>query len=497
MNIMTGDCLDKLRELADSSIDSLVTDPPAGIAFMGKDWDKDRGGRAAWVAWMTEVMRECLRVLKPGAHGLVWALPRTSHWTATALEDAGFEIRDVVTHLFGTGFPKSLDVSKAIDKAAGAEREVIGKSMGGTPSGSGRYGWNSAEPAPKVWPDVTAPATSAARQWQGWGTALKPASEHWILVRRPISEKTVAANVLRWGTGALNIDACRVLSDGKRPANNVLCFSCANAANQASNASQAMLQTTVANAATGKRESEESTTHSDSSTNAAMCASSIGTTTKVNTDTSSNTAMSGNRQTDLFQPDTLSTTRTKTSPTTALAICASCSGPITPANIVSNTQASLSGMPSTPVVSASLGRFPSNLILDEEAAAMLDEQSGTLKSGARNGKRNDHSEFGTFKERTRDSGKTFDSSDGGASRFFYVAKASKSDRGDDNKHPTVKSTKLMSYLIHLVTPPGGTVLDPFMGSGSTGVAAKAEGMRFVGIEQSAEYIEIAKKRLGA
>src|SRR5690349_5736918 len=122
-----GDCLEILKTLPDNSVESLVTDPPAGISFMGKSWDSDKGGRKQWITWMTEVMSECLRVMNPGAHGLVWALPRTSHWTATALEDAGFEVRDVVTHLFGSGFPKSLDVSKAIDKAAGAEREVIGQ----------------------------------------------------------------------------------------------------------------------------------------------------------------------------------------------------------------------------------------------------------------------------------------------------------------------------------------------------------------------------------
>lgn len=177
-----------------------MTDPPAGIGFMGKDWDKDKGGRDHWIAWMTEVMRECLRVLKPGAHGLVWALPRTSHWTATALENAGFDIRDVVTHLFGTGFPKSMDVSKAIDKAAGAER-VVTDVPKRTPDGKT---WLERRPngipsqfdcfnKPKEQTDrqcfETAPATDAAKKWQGWGTALKPASEHWILKASQLTKR--------------------------------------------------------------------------------------------------------------------------------------------------------------------------------------------------------------------------------------------------------------------------------------------------------------------
>lgn len=304
--IYFGDALTILKNLETSSVDSLVTDPPAGVGFMGNDWDNDKGGREQWVAWMASVMQECLRVMKPGAHGLVWAIPRTSHWTATALEDAGFEVRDVITHLFGTGFPKSLDISKAIDKAAGAKREIVGEIK--------RSGSRLSEYGFAANPSVTSPATSEAKEWQGWGTALKPASEHWILVRKKCSEKTVAANVLKHGCGGINIDGCRIES-----------------------------------------------------------------------------------------------------------------------------------------------RFPANLVLDEAAAQML----------------------------------------GDPSRFFYVAKASKSDRSTDNSHPTVKSTKLMEYLITLVTHPNGIVLDPFMGSGSTGVAAKRLGFNFIGIEKEEGYFSISEKRLGS
>lgn len=197
--ILHGSALTELRGLSEASIDSLVTDPPAGIAFMGKTWDQDHGGRERWVEAFAAVFAECLRVLKPGAHGLVWALPRTSHWTATALEDAGFEIRDVVTHHFGSGFPKSLDVSKAIDKQAGIWR---GRATG-TKSANGSMSGPNYERSAK-WTGYT-----AAAAWDGWGTALKPASEHWILVRKPL-RGNVAANVLEHGTGALNIDGCRI-----------------------------------------------------------------------------------------------------------------------------------------------------------------------------------------------------------------------------------------------------------------------------------------------
>ncbi len=344
--IECGDCLQVLKDMRTCSIDALVTDPPAGISFMGKHWDKDRGGRDAWVAWMTEVMRECLRVMKPGAHGLVWSLPRTSHWTATALEDAGFEVRDVITHLFGTGFPKSLNVGN------------------------------------------------------GWGTALKPACEFWWLVRKPCSEKTVAENVLKWGTGAINVDGCRIAGH---------------------------------NPSIDRRESARKTGNAPGSPGE------YGPTIK-------------NR--------------------------------ISPEAYKADHPSEL------------LGRFPANLVLDEEAAAMLDEQSGISHSPNKPVKQGGH--------HRHDVGLTGESRDGfgvgfgdtgGASRFFYVAKASKSDRGPDNNHPTVKSTKLMSYLVRLITPPGGTVLDPFMGSGSTGVAAKSEGFKFVGIEQEQQYFEIAEERL--
>ena len=166
--ILEGDCLEPLKTLEADSIDAVVTDPPAGISFMGSSWDGDKGGRRQWVSWMTQVFQETLRVLKPGGHALVWALPRTAHWTAWALEDAGFEVRDSLQHIFGTGWPKGRDLGR-----------------------------DSAE-------------------WNGWNTAMKPTHEVWWLCRKPLSEPTVAKNVLKWGTGAINVDACRVGTSGAR-----------------------------------------------------------------------------------------------------------------------------------------------------------------------------------------------------------------------------------------------------------------------------------------
>ena len=388
VTIYCGDCLDVLREMPDCSVDAIVTDPPAGIAFMGKDWDKDKGGRDNWVAWMQEVAEQCKRVLKPGGHALVWSLPRTSHWTATAWEDAGFELRDRIAHCFGTGFPKSLDISKAIDKMAGAEMEVIGT------------------------------AADAARQWQGWGTALKPAIEDWWLCRKPF-KGSVAANVIEWGTGGLNIDGCRV---GVMTAKEVA--------------------------------------RSGSST-----------------------------KTDGWGMKPRSWAAEGREPQ---------------------------------------GRWPANLIHDgsEEVVGLFPSvKTGAIKPYI---SKSVGYEGGWGAERDVNHA----ASEGSAARFFYCAKASKADRdegceglpqiirqsvahGDKqhgtlpytnepremnprprgNHHPTVKPVELMRYLCRLITPPGGIVLDPFMGSGSTGKGAVIEGFQFIGIEQDPDYAAIAKARM--
>jgi site-specific DNA-methyltransferase (adenine-specific) len=214
-DVILGDCKEVLKGLESDSFDSFVTDPPAGIAFMGKSWDAFES-LMHFQDEMAVIFKEVLRVMKPGAHGLVWALPRTSHHTAMALERAGFEIRDTVTHLFGVGMPKGLDVSKAIDKMVGATREAGRPYV--TPEGGQALttcnNWQDTTlkntTQGRRTPMVTTAASDKAKQWEGWNTALKPAHEVWWLVRKPLGEKTVAAQVLSTGTGAINVDACRV-----------------------------------------------------------------------------------------------------------------------------------------------------------------------------------------------------------------------------------------------------------------------------------------------
>jgi len=381
--IIEGDCLEVMRELPDNSIDAVVTDPPYELGFMGKKWD------STGIAYNVELWQEVLRVLKPGGHLLSFGGTRTYHRMACAIEDAGFEIRDQMQWIYGSGFPKSMDISKAIDKQAGAKREVIGRNpnsrencnKSNTLYQSGTVGKTDY---------ITAPATPEAKQWEGWGTALKPANEPIVVARKPLSEKTIADNVLKWGTGGINIDGCRIPTD------------------------------------------ETITNHSRS------------------TESSKSKGKYG----DSRAQETHQTQGQK------------------------------------------LGRFPANVILDEEAGKLLDEQSGILKSGALKPYQENHQNASSYKMNRY---KTFiqPANEGGASRFFYCAKASKKERGEGNNHPTVKPQSLMRYLCRLVTPPGGTVLEPFAGSGTTILAATEEGFNVMGIEKEPKYCNIIRERMNA
>jgi len=410
--ILAGDCIEQMRTLEADSVDAIVTDPPYGLEFMGKEWD-GFGTPLGFQTWSEQWAREALRVLKPGGHLLAFGGTRMYHRLAAGIEDAGFEIRDTLMWLYGSGFPKSLDVSKAIDKMAGAERAVVGPSPWNAVKGS--KGKNS----PSVQDGglshggirhtITAPSTEAAKKWQGWGTALKPAVEPIVLARKPLIGK-VAANVLTHGTGALNIDASRIGTDGENFDN---------------------LRGRPITKLSTQRAGEDHKEYKE---------------------------------------------RVFSSP---------------------GQQAALEKL-------KNLGRWPANILLDEEAAAMLDEQSGVQKDGVavrRNGSAVKNTVYGggigSYPVGTPDLGH---GGGGGASRFFYVAKASRSERNaglERNIHPTVKPVALMKYLIRLVVPKGGVVLDPFLGSGTTAVAAIEEGVEWIGCEREPEYVEIIKARVAA
>lgn len=379
-----GDCLAILPTLEDCSVDAIVTDPPAGIAFMGKAWDRDKGGKTEWIDWMFEVALQCRRVIKPGGHALVWAIPRTSHWTGSAWEDAGWQVRDKIYHVFGSGFPKSMDVSKAIDKAAGAEREVVGKGSSAISTRKDlRVDNGTVCGAKSSTFELTAPATPEAKQWAGWGTALKPAAEEWWLFRKPL-EGTVAANVLKHGTGAINVDGCRV--DGK-----------------------------------------PRTTHAGGNYRG--------------TD-------SGRTYCGAWEPGYMG------------------QGPS--------------------------GRWPANFTHDgsDEVTALLGDAARFFYSPKASKADRDEGCDGLEEKRT-----TF--ADGTGLKSNGDGSPRNQQPSNRNHHPTVKPVDLMTYLCRLITPPGGTILDPFTGSGSTGKAAIIEDFKFIGIEREAEYIEIAKARLEA
>lgn len=422
VTLRLGDCLQVMAELPDASVDAVVTDPPYSIGFMGREWDKNLN-HGPWA-------REAFRVAKPGAHLLAFGGTRTYHRLASAIEDAGWEIRDCLVWAYASGFPKSLDVSKALDRTAGAERTeyVDPQWLERYPNGPKGNVDPSSIALPRIDGQKTtsAPATDLARQWDGWGTALKPAWEPIVMARKPLIG-SIAQNVTRYGVGALNIGATRIPSTGGG----------------------------------GERDGEPSANRRY--------------TVRGGTD---------------FAP--------------------------------------LPG----PRGGDGAGRWPPNLLLtdpifDGDTPGVVgggETSSGFMTAGVKPAHgRNDIYGKGLGAAPTRD---TFADS-GTYSRFFLVPKADRSERerglngaqegvsfakhyaplsdprmdrpqerrARANHHPTVKPIDLMRHLVHLVTPPGGVILDPFLGSGTTALAASEEGFRCLGIEKEPEYLEIAKGRL--
>ena len=374
--IHLGDCREIIATLDDNSIDAIVTDPPYELGFMGKKWDN------TGIAYDVQLWTQCLRVLKPGGHLLAFGGTRTYHRMTCAIEDAGFEIRDSIHWLYGSGFPKSHDVSKAIDKAAGATRKVVGKYVG--PDGKPRWGGNSfsvaAPPDGRGETDITAPATDAALEWQGWGTALKPAHEPIVMARKPLIG-TVAANVLEHGTGALNIDGARI----GRVAGDV--------------------------SIAGKR-----------------------------------TATFGTQETQ--------------------------SGGDGSGGWKQNNE----------------GRWPANVITD----GSIDTEWVRYFYCAKPSRAERDAGLGELPTST--GGESTGRIDGTARLNSPRAGAGRTG-GSKNTHPTVKPLALMRYLVRLVTPPGGTVLEPFAGSGTTLAAAILEGFNAIGCELTADYLPIIEGRI--
>jgi hypothetical protein len=434
-----GDCIEGLCELAESSVDAVVTDPPAGIAFMGRSWDSDKGGRDRWITWLRAVMTECLRVLKPGGHALVWSLPRTSHWTATAIEDAGFEIRDVVFHTFGTGFPKSLDVSKAIDSKLGAVRAVIGQRSDGVGNTEESIHKHEGFAASREQVFVTAPASQEAQQWEGWGTALKPAVEPWILARKPLSG-TIAENVLEHGAGGLNIDGCRIGDELMPVTESDGTLVSENFSMSAPNTGRRELAPKH-----GRWPAHFVLSHSDGCKK-------IGTATDEHAVNIGERTGDGSRALE-FGMGTMETTTTTTT-THDVYEC-----------------------------------------VDGCAVKMLEEQSEGASRFffvAKPHKSETEAGLGALEERTP--GELTARADGSAGLDNPRAGAGRTS-ARRNQHPTKKGIELMRWLVRLVTPPGGLVADPFAGSGTTGLAALVEGCRFVGWEQNPDYHRIASERL--
>lgn len=538
--LYTGDCLEVLQSFPDNSIDACVTDPPAGISFMGKDWDHDKGGRDKWIAWMTEVAREYLRVLKPGAHAFVWALPRTSHWTATAWENAGFEVRDRVEHIFSTGFPKSHNIGLQIDKVAGAKREVMRirkDGRGASPQkienhGRGDTGIGHADGNHQVYAE-TFPATPEAKEWDGWGTALKPAMEDWWLFRKPISEKTVAANVLKWGTGALNIDACRVPGEpvpvnkleqwsgfgqverpeyvqevnnkGRWPAQvvhdgseEVVSLFPDSDGQLAPTRGDGSLQNNTIygggrkhnNISVLPREGKGSAArffYCAKPTQAERNAGLDGTCTiKYNLDKSKLGDLScQDVSTEVVQllQKVISESMVKWDiAENGESITARCQ------------QDSLS------IISTEISKIIQSKILD--LSTLLPTNEFTLDA-------NYETEFG---------GNLAMSAESSSQSIAKIGTSQKKDTHytdavrsvtlellskmtsvgnwrHGNFHITVKAQALMTWLIKLITPPGGVVLDAFMGSGSTGVACTVLGNPFIGIDSDPDYVQISKERI--
>ena len=376
--IAHGDCRDKLKELDTNSIDSVVTDAPYELGFMGKSWDN------TGIAYDVQLWKDVLRVLKPGGHLLCFGGSRTYHRMACAIEDAGFEIRDQLLWVYSSGFPKSHNVGKAYDKKMGNLREDLGKIK--KPASSAATG-NCLNMSVAVMPKDPR-YTKGNSEYEGIGSALKPSHEPIVMARKPLSEKTIVDNVIKWGTGGINIDACRVPCDKE----------------------------------------------ADKSQNRIM-----------------NQKVSNNSGWGMFPQGDVQ------------------------------------------VLDLDKGRFPANLMHDGsgEVLDVFPDKASRFFYCAKTSKKDRNQGLWGFKDKQ----KVFNGKSTNSSKAMKDVEARFTTLPSANNHTTVKPTKLMQYLVRLVTPKGGICLDLFMGSGTTGKAAMMEGFKFIGFEKEKDYCDIANARI--
>ena len=423
--------MDTMKRIPSDFIDSIITDPPYELGFMGKSWDN------TGISYSIELWKECLRVLKPGGHLLAFGGSRTYHRMACAIEDAGFEIRDMVEWIYGSGFPKSLNISKQLDKQAGVEMDVIGEKIRGDVQVAKEKGVGFlADPANRNnekqfgygVEKITIPTTDSAKQWQGWGTALKPAHEPICLARKPLGEKTVAENVLKYGTGGINIDGCRVGYESQedkksaRPGGkitvNIGCF--------------------VSRIGDGEIVERDNETFNPPARFPA----------NLIHDGSSDVV-------EIF-------------PKTAGAA----------APVKSGMNGDSKGIYGD---FAQKGDDGESFYNDKGSAARFFYCAKTSPAERNMG-------CDELEEKQQDESRKDGNPSGDNPRNRGVNKRS-------NNHPTVKPLALMRYLCRLITPPQGLVYDPFTGSGSTLIACKQEGFNYIGSELQPEYCEIAEARI--
>ena len=424
MKIYNQDCLYKLKELKDNSVDSIVTDPPYGLSFMGKKWDYDVPSVDIWV--------ECLRVLKPGGHLLSFAGSRTYHRMAVRIEDAGFEIRDQIMWIYGSGFPKSQNISKMIDKKAGVEREVISEydprsKFDGSNRSDREIGGQQVAPSKTSKLSITAPATDEAKQYEGWGTALKPAHEPIVMARKPF-KGTVVNNVLEWGTGGINIEESRIGT------------------------------TTKTNGGKANKENNRIAANGG----------------YVN-DVSSQEHNYGRFPANIIldkEAGKILDQQSGTSKSTG-----GTKNTITMYKFLNKGDQSVND------------RLENNWEVKDVIPGFGDIGGASrFFYCPKTSKRDRNEGLESFEEKKSRKWR-------GDKGMKFTGSGNPRKEMSKNFHPTVKPTDLMLYLIRLVTPKGGITLDPFMGSGSTGKAAVRGGFDFIGIEREKEYIDIAKARI--